>query len=193
MNYEYVETLIKKIKQNNSKDKLELLNEFLPLINSLSKRTYINGYDSEDLRNECIITLLDCINKYNESSHRFVSYAVNSIKNTINELVRTTLMRSRHHDLYAFSKDDLSSIPSQEFSPENITINNMTTKLLQEAINSLNEEEQFFINYIYINGNTLTSYAALKNVSYVTVMNRKNRILFKLKNMINTEYNCSSC
>lgn len=189
MDYEYVETLIKEIKLNNSEYKLALLNEFLPFINSLSKRTYINGYDSEDLKSECIITLFDCTNKYNEKSHRFVAYAVNSIRNTINELVRTTLMRNKHHDLYAFSKDNLSTIPSNELSLENITINKLNISSLYSAINKLNHEEQFFINYIYIDGNTLTSYASLKNVSYMTVMNRKNRILFKLKNMIDNVYN----
>ncbi|MEG0775026.1 sigma factor [Clostridium sp.] len=50
----------------------------------------MNGYEFDDLRNETFITLFKCVELYNPNKHKFVAYAVSSIKNSINTLIRNS-------------------------------------------------------------------------------------------------------
>lgn len=57
MNYDYIEHLATKAKDGDLKAKENLIKEFTPLINSLSMRTFIHGYEKCDIKNECFLML----------------------------------------------------------------------------------------------------------------------------------------
>ncbi len=50
MNYDYIEHLASKAKGGDLKAKENLIKEFTPLINSLSMRTFIHGYENAILK-----------------------------------------------------------------------------------------------------------------------------------------------
>ena len=53
MNYDYIESLVIKSKDGDEESKEKLVNEFKPFIINLSKRTFIHGYEFQDIMNEC--------------------------------------------------------------------------------------------------------------------------------------------
>lgn len=187
MNYEYIEKLVNEAKAGSLQAKENLTIEFTPLINSISKKTYIHGYDISDIRNECFKTLFICIDKYKLDTHRFVAYATNSIKNNINCLITKIINRSNMDGLNTLSLcDNLEYyISSYAPSPEEELCNSSINDELAFALNNkLSEEEKDLISFLFFKHNTLTNYSYYKNISYVTAHKRKKKVLEKLKKYI---------
>lgn len=57
MNFEYIEYLVSKCKNGDNLSKEKLTEEFRPLIFNLSKRSFIDGYEIQDIQNQCYETL----------------------------------------------------------------------------------------------------------------------------------------
>ena len=53
MNYDYIEVLVKESKDGNEESKKKLMEQFKPYILNICKRTFIHGYDFQDIENEC--------------------------------------------------------------------------------------------------------------------------------------------
>ncbi|VDG72163.1 RNA polymerase sigma factor, sigma-70 family [Clostridium carnis] len=92
MYYNYIESLIIKCNSNIKHPKELLSEQFRPFIINLSKRTFIHGYITEDIKNECYRSLFYCVNFYNTEKHSFVAYTTNGIKNNIKNVI------SKHKD-----------------------------------------------------------------------------------------------
>ena len=91
MDYNYIENLVRLSKAGDKYSKEKLIEEFRPFIINISKKTFIHGYEFEDIVNECYIALFKCISLYKIEMHRFVAYATNGIKNNINDLIRKNI------------------------------------------------------------------------------------------------------
>lgn len=87
MNYPHIENLVLKAKDGDTPAKEALAFEFATLIQNLSRKTFVNSYEAFYIKNECYRTLYKRVNLYNADSHRFVAYATNAIKNTVNHLI----------------------------------------------------------------------------------------------------------
>ena len=187
MNYEYVEQLVNEAKDGKLKSKENLVIEFTPLINSISRKTFIHGYEIADIKNECFKTLFICIFKYQLETHRFVAYATNAIKNNINYLIKTIVNRSELDGFKTLSLSDNleNSLTSYTSSPEEEICNLCEYDELSAAIkNNLTEEETHLISFLFFKDNTLINYAYYKNISYVTALKRKKKVLEKLKKYV---------
>ena len=53
MNFEYIEELVTKCKNDDKLSKEKLAVEFRPFILNLSKRTFIDRYEPQDIQNQC--------------------------------------------------------------------------------------------------------------------------------------------
>lgn len=91
MDYNYIENLVRLSKAGDEYSKEELVKEFKPFIINISKKTFTNGYEFEDIMNECYKILFKCISLYRTETHRFVDYATNGINNNINDLIRKNI------------------------------------------------------------------------------------------------------
>ncbi|WP_459482609.1 helix-turn-helix domain-containing protein [Clostridium saccharoperbutylacetonicum] len=60
MDYERIEKLVLKAKQNDKAAKEDIIKSFNPYILTISKNTHIYGYEFEDIKNECYKTVLCC-------------------------------------------------------------------------------------------------------------------------------------
>lgn len=184
MDYEYIENLVSASKSGSTKAKEALALEFTPLINSICRRTFIYGYETSDIRNECFTTLFYCIYKYRLEAHRFIAYATNAIKNNINDLIKKTVKQNGLNTFLMLSLHDesLDFLPSAENSlEENLCLLNDYDELSFVINNKLNAEERQLILFLFFNKNTLTNYANCKNISYVAASKRKKKVLNKLK------------
>lgn len=188
MDYECIEKLVNAAKAGDTKAKENLVMEFTPLINSISRRTFIHGYETCDIKSECFTTLFICISRYNTDSHRFVAYATNSIKNNINYLIRESIKRNKLDGFVTLSLDDklIDFLPSAAYSiDEKLCCLDDYNDLSSAIKNNLTEEEKQLVSFLFFKENTLTNYAASNSISYVAASKRKKKVLNKLKKYIN--------
>lgn len=188
MNYNHVENLVRLSKNGDMKSKEKLLEEFRPFIINISKRTFIHGYEFEDIVNECYRILLKCISLYKLENHRFVAYATNGIKNSINDLIRNSIKNNKISGSYTLTIDSFIEDTFKDDSPEieDILCSQYDCDCLKYAINCLTQEELSLINHIFYKNETLKSYAKENNVSYSYAFKKKRYVLDKLFMNINS-------
>ena len=191
MNFEYIEYLVTKCKNNDMLSKEKLAEEFRPLIYNISKKTFIDGYEIHDLHNECYKTLFKCVSFYNIEKHRFVAYASNSIRNNINDLIKRIKTRSatEGNDALSLHDDVEKDLQSQEVGIEDLFCDQCDYHDLRLAINNLDEEEKELIDFIFFKNNTIQTYSYFKNMRYSTACQRKKVTLKKISNYIRFSYN----
>lgn len=189
MDYEYIENLVQNSKSGDKISKEKLVNEFRPLILNIAKRTFLHGYENNDIQNECYKTLFKCLSMYNIESHRFVAYASNGIRNNINDLIKRVKTRSSAEGNEALTLSDTleDSLPSNEDTIEEALCSKADYDALKSAILSLSKEERELIKFVFLKGNTLAAYASLKNLPYSTANRKKKIALMKLSKYINTQ------
>jgi RNA polymerase sigma factor, sigma-70 family len=186
MNFNEIEALVAAAKAENKLSKEKLAQEFKPFILNLSSKTFISGYDREDIQNECYRILFNCVSAYNLDRHRFVGYAMSGIKNSINDLIERSIKRSPTEGMEALIlSDNLEHIlPSQMDALDDMICDKTALELLKNAINSLSEDERELIIFVYFKNSSLRTYAYWKNMCYSTASKKKQTILNKLKNHI---------
>lgn len=192
MNYDYIENLVKQSKDGDEYSKEKLIEQFRPFIINLSKRIFISGYDMEDIQNECYRILLRCLSLYKMETHRFVAYATNGIKNSINDLIRKNLNSSKLCGTAALAFDNYVEETFKSDTPEisDILCGKYDNSSLRHAIKQLTSDERELVRHIFFCDNTLKSYAEKKEVSYSYAVKKKRHILDKLFMHINI-YNIS--
>ena len=168
MNYAYIENLVKQCKHGDETSKEKLIEEFRPFIINLSKRTFIPGYDFDDFKNECYRILFRCILLYKIESHRFVAYATNGIKNSINDLIRRNIQTNNIHGYGAAVYDNYVEETYKADTPEitDILCSQYDNDCLKYALNKLTEDEINLIHHLFYEGKTFKSYTYKKRICY---------------------------
>lgn len=191
MDYNYVESLVYQCKNGDMISKEKLADEFRPLIINISKRTFIDGYDLNDIRNECYKSLFKCVSLYNLEKHKFVAYATNAIKNNINDLIKHIKTRSstNGNDALSLHSDVEKDLPSHDIALEDLFCDMCDYNDLRVAIKNLTEEEKELIDFIFFKNNTAQDYAYYKNMCYSTACLKKKVILKKIYDNISSYYN----
>lgn len=191
MNYDYIENLVKQCKAGNESSKEKLIEEFRPFIINLSKRTFIPGYDYDDFKNECYRILFRCILLYKIESHRFVAYATNGIKNSINDLIRRNIQTNNIHGSGTAVYDNYVEETYKADVPEitDILCSQYDSDCLKYAISHLTKDEKELVHHIFFKGLTLKSYSAEKGICYSYVVKMKRHTLDKLFMYVNIYVN----
>jgi RNA polymerase sigma factor (sigma-70 family) len=187
MDFDYIETLVTKCKNNDKEAKEKLAIEFRPLIYNISKRTFIDGYNVHDIQQECYQSLFKSVSMYNLEKHRFVAYATNAIKNNINDLIKKIKSRSstEGNDALSLHDDVEMNLPSQDISLEDSLCDRCDFDELRQAINNLSKDEIELIDFVFFKNHTVRDYAYLKNMCYSTAIQKKKVTLRKIHNYIN--------
>lgn len=174
MDFKEIETLVAKAKNEDNSAKELLVKEFRPFILNVSNKTFINGYDKQDIQNECYRILFKCVSVYNLEKH------------SINDLIKKSKNRSSMEGFEALTlSDNLEhTLPSNTSSLEDIFCMKADYKLLKYAFDSLNEAEKELIIFVFIKNNPLKSYAYWKNMCYSTATKKKKKILAKMREQL---------
>ncbi|MDU1116758.1 MAG: sigma-70 family RNA polymerase sigma factor [Clostridium butyricum] len=191
MNYDYIENLVKKSKDGDEYSKEKLIEEFKPFIINLSKRTFIPGYDFDDFRNECYRILFRCILLYKIESHRFVAYATNGIKNSINDLIRTSIKNSNIHGSGTTVYDNYieETYKNDEPKIEEVLCSKYDSDCLKYAMSQLTEEELHLVDHLFYQNKTLKSFADKNKICYSYAVRKKRQVLDKLFMYVNIYLN----
>lgn len=186
MDFNYVEALVGKCKNNDELSKEKLAEEFRPLIYNVSKKTFIDGYNIHDIQQECYKSLFKSVSMYDLEKHRFVAYASNAIKNNMNDLIKKVKSRSstEGNDALSLCNNFEKDLPSQEISAEALLCEKCDFQDLRLALKNLNEDEMELIDFLFFKNNTVQNYAYFKNMCYSTAIARKKIILKKIFNNI---------
>lgn len=187
MDFEYIEEIVTKCKNGDKLSKENLAKEFKPFILNLSRKTFIDRYEMQDIQSECYKTLFNCVSLYKSEKHRFVAYATNSIRNNINDLIKRVKTRQSTdgNDALSFQDDMENNLPAQNFDLEDSFCVACDYQELKFAINNLTEEEKELVDFVFYKNNTVRTYAYIKNMCYSTASQRKNVILKKINKSIN--------
>ncbi|MEG0773896.1 sigma-70 family RNA polymerase sigma factor [Clostridium sp.] len=191
MNFSKIENLVILSKKGDTEAKEELVGAFTPFILNLSKKSYVNGFEFEDLKNECYKTLFKCVQLYNPDRHRFVAYATNAIKNNINHLIRVSIRRDDSEGPKTLTLDDTLEhvlFCDMDFIDDKLCKTAFNRNLIT-AINQLTNDEQQLIVYVFFKGYTLKGYATFTGISYNRAITMKFNVLNKMKrNMKREDY-----
>ena len=193
MDFNEIEALVANAKAENKLSKEKLAEEFKPFIINISNKTFINGYDKQDIQNECFRILFKCVSIYNLEKHRFVAYATNGIKNSINDLITKSMNRSASEGSEALIlSDNLEhTIPSTADTLDDLLCNKADSELLIQAFDNLTKEEKELIIFVYFKNNPLKTYAYWKNMRYSTATRKKKTILNKMKQHLTVFYSAN--
>ncbi|GKU29310.1 sigma-70 family RNA polymerase sigma factor [Clostridium folliculivorans] len=183
MNYKHIENLVLLCKANNEEAKETLVSEFNPFIINLCKKSFVSGYEFEDIRNECYKTLFNCIKLYEPEKHRFVAYATNAMKNSVNCLIRKSVRRQRTDGSKVVMLDTtLENIVCCDMNyVEDIIYQNQVKLQVNSIINTLNDDEKDLVRYVFFRGYSMKKYSDFKMIPYFKVVDMKINILSKLK------------
>ena len=186
MDFKEIEDLVIAAKAQNELSKEKLAKEFTPFIINLSNKTFINGYDTKDIQHECYRILFKCVSVYKLEKHRFVAYATNGIKNSINDLIRKSKNRNSSEGFEALTlSDNLEHIlPSTDCGLDEMLCNKADFELSKEVFDNLSKEEKELITFVYFKNNSLQTYAYWKNMCYSTANRKKRTILKKMKQLL---------
>ena len=187
MNYDHIENLVRLSKNGDESSKEKLILEFRPFILNIAKKTFIHGYDFEDILNECYRILFKCISLYKLETHRFVAYATNGVKNSINYLIRTSIKNTHICDssTLIFNNYDEEIYGLLDPNIENRLFEKHDHESLKYALNNLTDTELNLIDHIFFKGNTLKNYSLNNSISYSYAVKKKKHILDKLFMYIN--------
>lgn len=187
MDYNKIESLVRQAKDGDVKAKEELTTEFTPFIINLSKKSFVDSYEFEDIKNECYSTLFKCVKLYDCDKHRFVAYATNAIKNSVNNLIRVSVRREKTEGPGAFILDgNLENVLTSNLDEVDDYICDMLySSKLKNVMKELSPSERELLDFVFFKKYTLIKYAKLKEIPYSTLVNRKNILLNKLRKMLN--------
>lgn len=187
MNYDHIENLVRLSKNGDESSKEKLILEFRPFILNIAKKTFIHGYDFEDILSECYRILFKCISLYKLETHRFVAYATNGLKNSINYLIRTSIKNTHVYSSSAliFNNYDEEIYGLLDPNIENRLFQKHDYESLKYALSNLTDTELNLINHIFYKGNTLKNYSLNNSISYSYAVQKKRHILDKLFMYIN--------
>ena len=183
MNFNEIEKIVLAAKMGNSQAKEALVKEFTPLILNLSRKSSITSFEPEDIRNECYKTLFNCVRQYASDKHRFVAYATNAIKNSVNELIRKSVRRCGAEGITSLISNDKldNSLFSAIIGIDNFVINRLMKSQLQNVLKSLDTAERELIIHVYFKGSSLKRYSEITAIPYSVALKKKAAVLSKLR------------
>lgn len=181
--------LIMKAKENDIAAKEELLNRFKPFIIKQCTRVYLKDYTFDDLMQICYLSLLKAIEKFNIDNDNFIAYATVSIKNNLNYLIRQKAKINYEVSIYKETGENIEFIDTlkDDFEIEKSFFHNEMVQCLISALHALPYEERYIIESIYFCNKSLKDLSNELNIKYITLAKRKERILKKLKKLLDVQ------
>ena len=171
MDFKNINKLIVLAKNGNKQALIELFDNYLPFINNFLKTVANDSYEFEDLKQECYLTLIKCLEKYDDTTYPFTSYYIKSCKNNVYSFIKTN--RNICIDHYDFVEDSVDL--------DSVVVHKLNLDKLKLALAYLKpEERRIIIDYFY-NNLSLIEMSAKYNLKYITLVKRKNKVLQKLK------------
>lgn len=173
--------LLKKAREGDKKSTEEIINRLKPLIISSIKRYYNKPNEYEDLIQDGILKVLECIKDYDLSKEvHFLGY----VKTMLKYLYLDKHKIKVHHSLNEVvgdGEDELMDfLEAEDKEPLELILEKEDNKNLIEALSCLTERQRKVIILYYIENMKIGDISRCLRVSYRTVVNTKIRAMEKL-------------
>ena len=187
--------LIKKAKNGDKESLFLIIKKFEKYIYSKCVRTYVAGFNLEDIYQECVKELINAIYKYDlkKGDKPIVSYLTRSIENCPKMLIRKYVNKPVCTSLNIKVQGDeelpeILDMLADEKTTEEIILNREEKKKLYEAINSIPQKEKDIILNIYFYNVKIKDYASKNNMSAKYLSKIKKRALERLRTLLDSRY-----
>ncbi|WP_300381020.1 sigma-70 family RNA polymerase sigma factor [Clostridium sp.] len=181
--------LIIKAKSGDKGSVEKIIKLFQPLIYKTSIKYYIYGYDTEDLKQIAIMTVIKSIKKIKEDSlDNFPAYLKIAIKNAMTyEIEKAT---NRYYEEKE-KRRGITLIEAKEIIDESIDISkSIIDKELLENLNNIIKnmeiKEQKLIRKLYIEKVSLSGYAKIEKIEYHKARYLKDKVIEKIRKELMT-------
>ena len=176
--------LIIKAKEGDKQSVEEIIKLFKPLIYKTSISYYIYGYDTEDIKQIAIMTVINSIKKIKgDSLEYFPAYLKKAIKNIMSrEIEKAT---NRYYEEKE-NKEILSLVEAKEIIDESIDLNKEIldkelSAILNNIIKKMKSEKQDLIKKLYIEELSLKEYAEIEKIKYHKARYLKDKVIEELR------------
>lgn len=167
----------------NNVDVEQLLENYKPLVISISRRYYLVGAELDDIIQEGMIGLYKSIISYNkDKNNNFLNYASLCIKRQILSAIKKNQSFKNSFFQELLNEDDFYTheVPSADGNPENkLIIKEDFSNLKQEILTKLTNYEKDILKE-YLNGKSYEEIAIKLSVNKKSVDNALSRIRRKL-------------
>jgi RNA polymerase sigma factor (sigma-70 family) len=182
MDYKDIEKTAALAKLGDIKAKEALAQAFKPLIAMLTRKSFINSYEAEDIRSECLRALYKSVAMYTPHRQCFAAYASRAMKNSVHRLIRDSVRRSSSEGPVAFIFDDKleDMLYSNPDEIDDVIIKKADKAKLRVALEKLSSGERELVSQVYFKSCSLKKYSELKGITYNSALRARNDILKKL-------------
>jgi RNA polymerase sigma factor (sigma-70 family) len=185
-NGDIIEKIIKA--KQGDKEALEyIIKRFTPFIIKTARSIYINGQDIEDLIQIGKISVMKAVDKYDITRvNGFVSYVMSAVTRNFYNLIRSRVRQGTTCSLNSQNSEGFELMDSlqSDFNMEEDYEKREEKLMLMKVLEKLSKEEGELINWIYFKNKTLEKYAREKDICYKTALNRKKKVLIKLRDFL---------
>lgn len=200
LNEDEILVLLKKAKSGDNISLEKLLNNFKPMVNSITRGYFLIGGDDEDLVQEGMIGLYKAIETYKESSQSsFSSFAYLCIKRQVQNTIRASLRKDRakinsplsitNQGMITLDENDESGIYllSDDPNPEESFLQEEERNRLSVIIKKELSDFEFKVLFLYLKGYSHSDISEKLNKDVKSVSNAIARIKSKLQNVFGGE------
>lgn len=155
--------LILQVRANNKSAQDELLNKYIPMVNSIAAKFFLNGGEREDLVQEGMVGLSSAIDSYSFSAGAsFSSYAYICIRNSVVDAVKKSNAAKNLALNTSVSIVEISGEPAPTSPEEEIIKRENRLEFLQKIGKNLSSLE-FKTIVMYIDGASTAEIATALN------------------------------
>lgn len=177
--------LLDKAKKGDKIATEKIINKLKPLIISSIRRYFNKPNEYEDLVQDGILTILECINDYEPlKGVHFLGY----VKAKLRYLYLDKHKVKIHHSLNEVVGDEddelMDLLASEDKGPLELILDKEECRNLVEAFNSLTGRQRQVIILYYVENMKIEDIAKKLGVSYRTVVNTKTKAIEKLASIL---------
>lgn len=191
--YVYIDDLVSRCKSGDKEAKNILAEEYYNMAKNLSnqyiRRNKINEYDIDEIINECLFKVVCSVDRYKVGGKTFTAYAKVVIINRLEDIGRSVGVISKTHGFDSLIIDEIfeNTLEDKESRVEDKVYKKELYKSLSKVLKKLDEEEFELIEFIFFKKKPVMRYSEYKNIPYMHAIRFRNKILNKLKRLLEKE------
>ncbi|MEG1002741.1 sigma-70 family RNA polymerase sigma factor [Clostridium sp.] len=184
--------LLKLAKENDMNAKETLILKYSPLVRKqIKKYSYIDCYDSEDLMQHGVLSILKAIDTFDiNKSSSFSSYVMWAVCNNFAYLCRGNNCERKAHSLNVQTEggDEIIDVLVDNVDIEEDFMNSFEEKRLNLAVELLDEDFKDLFNFLMYSDVkcALKRYSEKHNIPYAKCIYKKKKLASKLRIILNT-------
>lgn len=185
--------LIDLAKDENMDAMEEICRRFECLAIKLCRRTYIRGWEMNDLMQTVSMALIKAVKMYKNCGTSFPSYAASAMRRELYYRIRSTMSKPSCCSIYAGHDNGEDFFDAFEIEDKNCCIeedfvHSEKIEFLKEAVLMLPEKERDLIVECFFHEMSLKEYSKKKGMSYRNAGYIKKKALSRLRSIFDKKY-----